>query len=203
MIIIKAIPTTYKGTKFRSKLEATWAKWLDKYNIIWSYETEGFDLDGNWYLPDFFLPEINTILEIKGALQGLEKARKLHNKIHELNIETTINQQQFKDHYNETIKIHFENKKTLKIEEEAGASVWWDPPYLFLLGSYPVPSLYDIEKEGSYVMGKCSKCDKTWISLYSRSWGCRACVGGGGKYDLLFDENGFPSIKLLATPRGW
>src|SRR5689334_22122679 len=54
---IKAIETQYKGYRFRSRLEARWAVWLDSLGIQYRYEAEGFDLDGEWYLPDFFLPE--------------------------------------------------------------------------------------------------------------------------------------------------
>ena len=75
---MKAIPTNYNGIKFRSKLEASWAQWLDEEKIKWSYETEGFDLDkGVWYLPDFYLPEINTIIEVKGVMEHIEKPFKL------------------------------------------------------------------------------------------------------------------------------
>jgi hypothetical protein len=73
-MVIQAIPTTYKKTKFRSKLESQWARWLDEYNIKWSYETQGFRLtDGTWYLPDFYLHEIETFIEVKGALENIEK----------------------------------------------------------------------------------------------------------------------------------
>lgn len=53
---IKAIPTMYKGYKFRSRLEAKWAAFFELYTnrgLQWEYEPEGFDLDGLWYLPDF------------------------------------------------------------------------------------------------------------------------------------------------------
>jgi hypothetical protein len=53
---IKAIETEYNGFRFRSRLEARWAVWMDALGIQYRYEPEGFDLDGEWYLPDFFLP---------------------------------------------------------------------------------------------------------------------------------------------------
>lgn len=53
---MKAIETTYKGCRFRSRLEARWAVWLDACGVRWLYEPQGFDLDGKAYLPDFFLP---------------------------------------------------------------------------------------------------------------------------------------------------
>ena len=59
--MIKAIQTVYKGYKFRSRLEARWAVFFDAlreksiFAPAWNYEPEGFDLDGEYYLPDFRL----------------------------------------------------------------------------------------------------------------------------------------------------
>lgn len=56
---ITALPTTYAGTTFRSRLEADWAATLDDRNINWDYEPEGYLLtDGTKYLPDFYLPTV-------------------------------------------------------------------------------------------------------------------------------------------------
>jgi hypothetical protein len=52
---IKPIPTMYQDVEFRSRLEARWAVFFDAMGITWSYEREGFDLDGDWYLPDFWI----------------------------------------------------------------------------------------------------------------------------------------------------
>jgi hypothetical protein len=65
---IKSIPTEYNGTLFRSKLEARTAKLLDRDGVEWVYEPEGLDCFGTWYLPDFFLPSINTFIEVKGVV---------------------------------------------------------------------------------------------------------------------------------------
>lgn len=61
---IKNIPTTYNGITFRSRLEARWAYYWDLIGLKWMYEFEGFDLNGEWYLPDFYIPEFGYI-EIK------------------------------------------------------------------------------------------------------------------------------------------
>ncbi|MGA2467238.1 MAG: hypothetical protein ABSH06_23170 [Thermodesulfobacteriota bacterium] len=75
---MKAIPTEYKGIFFRSKLEASYAKTLDELKIVWVYEHNGYDIRGVKYLPDFWLPEIRTFLEVKGPfIPGAEKARDL------------------------------------------------------------------------------------------------------------------------------
>jgi hypothetical protein len=38
---------------------------MDTLGIEYRYESEGFDLDGVWYLPDFYLPQQECWLEIK------------------------------------------------------------------------------------------------------------------------------------------
>jgi hypothetical protein len=75
---IKAIPTKYKGYKFRSRLEARWAVFLDGLDLNWEYEKEGYQLDTTWYdqdgheherttwyLPDFWVADWDAFLEVK------------------------------------------------------------------------------------------------------------------------------------------
>lgn len=84
-----AIQTVYAGCYFRSKLEARWAVFFDSLGIRWNYEPEGYkiggtypsDFDGTsdfeprdveWYLPDFYLPDLETWVEVKGQFGDLE-----------------------------------------------------------------------------------------------------------------------------------
>lgn len=54
--MLKAIETSYRGYRFRSRLEARWAVFFDAIGIVWDYENEGFELgEGERYLPDFHL----------------------------------------------------------------------------------------------------------------------------------------------------
>jgi hypothetical protein len=55
---IKAIETHYAGCRFRSRLEARWAVFLDQLGIKWDYEPEGFELQSGRYLPDFWLANV-------------------------------------------------------------------------------------------------------------------------------------------------
>lgn len=64
---IRALETHYRGYRFRSRLEARWAVFMDAARVRWEYEPEGYDLGGTRYLPDFWLPENRTFLEIKPA----------------------------------------------------------------------------------------------------------------------------------------
>jgi hypothetical protein len=77
---MKAIETRYKNRRFRSRLEARWAVFFDALGIQWEYEKEGYELDGMQYLPDFWLPEQDCWVEIKGqepTEEEEEKARRL------------------------------------------------------------------------------------------------------------------------------
>lgn len=69
---IRAIPTTYAGTTFRSRAEAAWARALNEFGFRWEYEIEGLDLGGVWYLPDFYLRDSRTWFEVKGVWRALD-----------------------------------------------------------------------------------------------------------------------------------
>jgi hypothetical protein len=58
---IAAIPTVYRGRRYRSRLEARWAAFFDL--LGWRHEYEPFDL-GAWS-PDFLLPDWNLLTEVK------------------------------------------------------------------------------------------------------------------------------------------
>lgn len=61
----RPIETAYRGCRFRSRLEARHAVFLDTLGVPWSYEIEGFELGGIRYLPDFWLPEQGCWVEVK------------------------------------------------------------------------------------------------------------------------------------------
>jgi hypothetical protein len=66
---ISAIQTTYRETKFRSRLEARWAVFFDVVGFVWHYEPEAYALEGQAYLPDFFLPDLDSFFEIKPTVE--------------------------------------------------------------------------------------------------------------------------------------
>jgi hypothetical protein len=51
----RGIPTWHNGVLYRSRGEAKWAVFLDRLEVPFEYETQGFDTDGSWYLPDFVI----------------------------------------------------------------------------------------------------------------------------------------------------
>lgn len=70
MAVYKAIETYYNGFHFRSRLEARWAVFFDHLGIKYLYEPQGFVLGEEkiCYLPDFYLPELKTWIEVKGVM---------------------------------------------------------------------------------------------------------------------------------------
>jgi len=93
--VIKAIDTKYKGYKFRSRLEARFAVFLDAMDISWDYEMQGYDLPINGkYLPDFYLPNGGLApgydrplwIEVKAGEPTLSEI----NKLRELAVSTKI-----------------------------------------------------------------------------------------------------------------
>lgn len=73
---VTPLETRYNGYRFRSRLEARWAVFFDRLSIRYQYEPEGFRLPGiGGYLPDFFLPDQNTFVEIKPLIEPLNPLR--------------------------------------------------------------------------------------------------------------------------------
>jgi hypothetical protein len=70
---LKPIETRYAGILFRSRIEARWALFYDKIHVPYQYEAEGYDLNGELYLPDFWMPQQGCFIEIKGAEPTLEE----------------------------------------------------------------------------------------------------------------------------------
>ena len=71
------IQTYAFGHHFRSRTEARWASFFSSASIRWEYEKEGLELGGGLrYLPDFWLPDQDCWVEIKGAPPTEEEIRK-------------------------------------------------------------------------------------------------------------------------------
>ena len=76
---IKAIDTDYNGHWFRSRLEARWAVFFDSLGVEWQYEPDGVVTSVGAYLPDFYLPKLDIMVEVKPyELEGPDK-RKYHD----------------------------------------------------------------------------------------------------------------------------
>lgn len=80
MSLIPSIETTYQGCRFRSRLEARYAVFFDALQIPWEYEKEGFCLQGINYLPDFWLPQQQCWLEVKGTPEAVQQQSPLYQQ---------------------------------------------------------------------------------------------------------------------------
>lgn len=61
-------------------MEARWAVFMNHLGVPFFYEHEGYNLDGVFYLPDFFLPVQNKFIEVKNpenVSASTDKASKL------------------------------------------------------------------------------------------------------------------------------
>jgi len=74
--VLTPIETRYNGILFRSRIEARWAVFFDKIRVPYQYEAEGYDLNGVWYLPDFWMPQQDCFIEIKGVKPDIEAEKK-------------------------------------------------------------------------------------------------------------------------------
>jgi hypothetical protein len=83
---IEAIETTYNHIVYRSRLEARWVIFWDTLNVKYEYEPRKFDFGEIKYIPDFWLPEIEKWVEIKGQVpmeMEIKKAQLLVKETHQ------------------------------------------------------------------------------------------------------------------------
>lgn len=64
MAVIAARPTTYRGIRMRSRLEAGFAQWLDQLGCTWEYEPECFADETGQYLPDFLVRDVQLLAPV-------------------------------------------------------------------------------------------------------------------------------------------
>lgn len=76
---MKAVPQFHNGIIYRSRTEARWAEFWTLAGIPFEYEPEGFDLDGEWYVPDFRIGG-KVYFEVKGIFPN-ERERRVAQKL--------------------------------------------------------------------------------------------------------------------------
>lgn len=66
--MFRNMETEYGGTTYRSRTEARYARMFDHAGIEFQYEPDGFAFEdeGTCYVPDFWIPNWNSFLEVKG-----------------------------------------------------------------------------------------------------------------------------------------
>jgi hypothetical protein len=69
---LEALPTEHAGIRFRSRTEARWAVFFEELEITYAYENQEIQLsNGQMYVPDFFLPELNAYFEVKPSSEAV------------------------------------------------------------------------------------------------------------------------------------
>lgn len=72
----------YRGTLFRSTLEADWAATFDEYDWFWEYEPVAVKTSAGPYLCDFYLPNQRAWCEAKGPHnERIEKPAALQSSL--------------------------------------------------------------------------------------------------------------------------
>jgi hypothetical protein len=71
--MLKAIGTYYNGHRFRSRLEARWAVFFDVLGVKYDYEPQGYRFADYAYLPDFWIAEWDSFIEIKPSLPDADE----------------------------------------------------------------------------------------------------------------------------------
>lgn len=178
---IKAIPQVYNGVRLRSKLEARWAAFFDDIGMNWLYEAEGVDLDGLWYLPDFWLPDCRTFFEVKGLWNDLdqEKVARLHRKALAENIMVAVGQSERRNLVVGSVRATPED----------------------LLFGMTTPEGIPVINYRDTFLAICTACGKPWILTTEGSYQCRSCGEWDGDHQIGKVLLGHEAIQAVPLPR--
>lgn len=55
----------YGGRVFRTRIEARWAVFFDSLGVEYWAEPWGYSIGGGWYIPDFYLPDLEVFVEVR------------------------------------------------------------------------------------------------------------------------------------------
>lgn len=156
---IEAVPTEYAGITFRSRLEADWAHTLTVNGITWTYEPETITLpSGTIYIPDFWLPELGTWIEVKGP--GIPRVEK-----------TTELAQTRACHCTAECACQWPGGELVILGRE---SLDWDPETRGHQPTWGYANWETPHGPSAYCV-TCLGCQRIqWITL-RRPWRCRAC----------------------------
>ena len=190
MKTIKAIDTIYRGYRFRSRLEARWAVFMDAINVRFEYEGEGFAFDGVAYLPDFFLPDMDCFLEIKPTKpseEDTEKATLLCEHTGK-NVYILFGQPSCPDSVAYSNQWYGNNSQmeyfgcSLSFEQECERGVQWDNHYLWC---------------------ECPKCGKIGIQFDGRADRIRCGCAGSSHGDKGYNYDSPRLVSAYDTARGY
>ena len=194
---IKAIETEYKGYKFRSRLEARWAVFFDALGIRYLYEDQGYEIgmfkeDKEWYLPDFWLPEHGTYVEVKGGWADKKTLIQTIVKFVDFNsVPWKTDSMELPDHY---VNSHDGANRSL------GTSIG-----LLLLGRIPdIPGDGRIPKHDFFYNHKSVYKDQIYLNSFGKSLVTPTGMPREYNGDTIwgFDSDGYPSCLFDASVGG-
>lgn len=168
--IVSSIPTVYKNTSFRSRLEADFAFLLDGLNISWSYEPRSFLLDdGTHYWPDFWLPTLRLWVECRGydSEKGQRQINGFANWVESGELTPAMRRR---------TPLHFDSED-------------FSPPSFDELVDYLVVREHAMFVELGAAdqqprLARCAKCSSWFFFGCSGSFRCRACGHSDGDHHL-------------------
>ena len=160
---ITAIPTTYKGIEFRSRLEAKWAIMFDQFG--WSWEYEPIDLIG--YIPDFVLAgrfgpilvEVKPEIEfdaLRNHIDKIERSGWEHEAI-------VIGAATFEVEHLPVIGLLGERTSA---EDNDGHTWWWEAAPLVICRQCRKPSIYHFYGNWTQRNCKCIDYDDHYKHAY-------------------------------------
>ena len=164
---LKSFPCKYKEIEYRSKTEARVAEEVfDRYQINFLYETETYILDGELYSPDFYLPEIKTFIEVKGAADSdLSKPKKLLKTL--------------QDQWLNTADVRYPDGKELYQWE-------WEQPFM-VVSIFSDGTFKSVDEEGrsDLIFTRCLKCAAFFFMNTSALYCCKKCDEWGKHYGVV------------------
>lgn len=119
----------YKGVVFRSILEARHARLFDLLNVAWSYEPMTFQVQDaatgktQWYKPDFYLHDLDVVVEIKPAEPYVDQCLKCEAVARQYNKDVVLMFGKLADPADRFVssredRYRYENAESLKM-------YWW------------------------------------------------------------------------------
>ena len=168
-----SLPTTYKGINMRSKMEARTAYILDQLELDWKYEPKSFMLkNGMSYIPDFYIPELDTWVEVKGVME--EKDKKQIEQFNEEEHEILLLMED---------KAYFYEATRFDNDDEDDTA-------------------YMVGEKQEIQLGHCSRCDSYFFCGTLGSFHCRQCGFHNGDHDFhglpgLHNDSPTGGIKKL------
>ena len=180
---LKTLPCKYKEIEYRSKTEARVAEEIfDRHQIKFLYETETYNFDGELYSPDFYLPEIKTFIEVKGATDSnLSKPQKLLKTLRDQWEKNYIDSGGFKENNN-------------------GLISWeWNQPFM-VIAIFSDGTFKSVDEEGKKSMvffTLCEKCNSWQFMHVSAYYECRKC----GNHDEHHQSHYIKEFNLFKNQR--